>query len=98
MGVWGHAPPGNFEKIEARRWDLVAFQPLYASFFYKLLNSYLLNNDSFVVPDTVPEVENFSQQLVVHLGIKSQSNAQLETVTNINISIDHRSYADWNRS
>jgi len=27
-GVWGHAPPGNFEKIEARRWDLVAFQPL----------------------------------------------------------------------
>jgi len=27
--VWGHAlPPGNFEKIEARRWDLVAFQPL----------------------------------------------------------------------
>jgi len=27
-GVWRHAPPGNFEKIEARRWDLVAFQPL----------------------------------------------------------------------
>jgi len=27
-GVWGHASPENFEKIEARRWDLVAFQPL----------------------------------------------------------------------
>jgi len=27
-GVWGHAPPENFEKIEARRWDLVVFQPL----------------------------------------------------------------------
>jgi len=26
-GVWEHAPPGNFEKIEARRWDLVVFQP-----------------------------------------------------------------------
>jgi len=27
-GVWGHASPENFEKIQARRWDLVAFQPL----------------------------------------------------------------------
>jgi len=27
-GVWGHAPPGNFEKIEVRRWDLASFQPL----------------------------------------------------------------------
>jgi len=39
-----------------------------------------------VVPDTVPEDENFSQQLMVRLTIKSQSNAQAETVANINIS------------
>jgi len=38
-----------------------------------------------VVPDSVPEAENFSQQLVVRLGIKSQSNSQAETVTNTNI-------------
>jgi len=42
---------------------------------FSLINSYLLNDDFFVVPDTVPEAENFSQQLVVRLSIKNQSNA-----------------------
>jgi len=28
VGGLGACPPGNFEKIEARRRDLVAFQPL----------------------------------------------------------------------
>jgi len=28
LGGLGACPPENFEKIEARRWDLVEFQPL----------------------------------------------------------------------
>jgi len=28
LGGLGACPPGNFEKIEARRWNLMAFQPL----------------------------------------------------------------------
>ena len=42
----------------------------------------LLSDDSLVVPDSVPDAENFSLQLIVHLGIKSQNNAQAETVVN----------------
>jgi len=42
----------------------------------------LLNDDSFVVPNSVPDAENFTSQLVVCLGIKSQSNTQTKTVTN----------------
>ena len=29
-GVWGHAPPGKFEKIDTKILDLVTFQPLKA--------------------------------------------------------------------
>ena len=27
-GVWGHSPPGNFLKIDAKRLNLVAFQEI----------------------------------------------------------------------
>ena len=40
----------------------------------------LLNDDSVVVPNSVPE--NFSSQLVTRLGIKSLTNAQAETAIN----------------
>jgi len=42
----------------------------------------LLNDNSIIVPDSVPDTENFSSQLIVCLGIKNLNNAQAETVIN----------------
>ena len=32
-GVWGHAPPGNFLKIDTKRLNLVAFQSIKITIF-----------------------------------------------------------------
>jgi len=45
-------------------------------------NEDLLSDYSFVVPNSVSDTKYFTSQLVVHLGIKSQSNTQAETITN----------------
>jgi len=48
----------------------------------------LLNDDSVIVPDSVPDTENFSSQLIVCLGIKSLTNVQAETAINNTIYTD----------
>jgi len=42
----------------------------------------LLNDDSIIVPDSLPDTENFSSQLIVRLGIESLTNTQAETAIN----------------
>jgi len=44
----------------------------------------LLNEDSTVVPDTIPETDTFSSQLVVRLRIKSQPKVMAEAIINTN--------------
>ena len=45
MGVWGHVPPENFEKLHPLRLNLAAFLMIYdplATLYYLITYSYLL--------------------------------------------------------
>ena len=42
----------------------------------------LLSDDFLVVPNSVPDIKNFSSHLIIRLGIKSQSIIQTETIIN----------------